>query len=103
MFAVERVFLVLLLLFMGSQVVVPLMLGKRLFPLFRRSTYEERRLRAAREREERARRLLEAHTSEAQAAELERRANLEFDHAINAALADEGDEGKEPDKKKTIQ
>lgn len=81
MWAIEDVIALILMGTFFTQVLLPVIFSKRTFPIFRSKTYEERRLRKALEREQRARKLLEVVGHEARAAELEREANVAQERA----------------------
>jgi len=77
--------IVLFLLFFGTQLILPVVKGKPLFPLFRRDskTESEKRLEAAQRRVEEAKALKEAAETELAAAKLEVEASRLRDEATN--------------------
>jgi hypothetical protein len=88
MLALERLLGVLIALIMVTQVVVPVLANKRIFWLFRKSTYTQRRLRKAQRAEVEAQQELVAAQHEARALELKQQAEAAKRTAVNSYLDD---------------
>jgi|MudIll2142460700_1097286.scaffolds.fasta_scaffold99519_2 hypothetical protein len=88
MWILERILALVVGVVMISQVIVPLIAGKRVFWLFRRSTYTQAKLRKAQQAEVEAQQQLEAAEHEARALELKQRAEAVQRAAVDNYLND---------------
>ena len=88
MLLVEELVALVIGLVMVTQVIVPLLANKRVFWLFRRSTRAAAKLRAAKQSEEDAQRLLEAAEHEAEAYRLKLKAEATEQQALDQYLGD---------------
>lgn len=84
----EEALMFLAIVIVGTQIFWPIVTGRKLFPTFRRSTYEERRLAQAALKEKRAAEQLEVARREAHAQELQEEAERVQDRA-HAKLMEE--------------
>ena len=88
MLVLERLLALLIVIVLATQVVVPVIAGKRVFWLFRKSSRSEAKLRKAKQDEEEAKRELETAEREARALELKQKAEAVERKAINSYIED---------------
>lgn len=78
----EFFIIALVALVLGTQILFPALRGKPMFPILRKKSYEDMQLDSAKEKHERAQKLLKAAEQEAKAVEMELKADEVRDKAL---------------------